>query len=290
MNISPNLYIIGAAKSGTTALSNLLSASSDIFVPSVKEPHFHVWEQVIGKIPYVVNNISEYEKLYKDDKASICRYRVDASVLYLPHYKVFCKNVKAYNSNNVKIIIILRDPLERAISAYKHSLRFDPDERDSFDAAVLNDSARRSGNPMLCYQWLSDYYEQVKMIKENFDDVLIIRSSDLRSTPEKTIKNICQFLAIENFEINSLDQQESNSESFSWKNGFVGVLLNKIFPSRYRYVIRENFPRCYHIIKFVTLKMFSSKEKKNIEIGEEVRNIFLEKKRLIEDYLGYRIS
>lgn len=289
MQDRPNLYIVGAAKSGTTALASLLAGSPDIFVPDVKEPHFHVAKQLKGKIPFLVESQSHYFDLYHNQAADKARYWLDASVLYMPYYREFCSSLKNHGLERVKIIIILRDPLQRALSAYKHSMRYDAAETDSFKEAVMKDDGRRSGNPMLCYQWLSDYYEPVKAIREQFKDVLVIRSIDLENNTQKVIDNIADFLSINSFTSRELKEKEANSVGFVWRKRSQGQFINRLFSARYRYILRNRFPSLYNKIRHLVVRCFTTTNSPEIVVDQEIEELFKKKRVLIEDYLGYRI-
>ena len=61
VNTLPNLFIVGAAKSGTTSLHNYLNQHSDVFMCTPKEPHFLINNE-IGKdrIPIGICSENEY--------------------------------------------------------------------------------------------------------------------------------------------------------------------------------------------------------------------------------------
>ena len=61
----PNLFIVGAAKSGTTSLHNYLNQHPDIFMCNPKEPHFLINKEIgVDRIPVGVTEKSEYEDLF----------------------------------------------------------------------------------------------------------------------------------------------------------------------------------------------------------------------------------
>ena len=74
LNTSPNLFIVGAAKSGTTSLHNYLNQHPDVFMCTPKEPHFLINNE-IGKerIPIGICSEDEYHNLFLRGKEK--RYR-----------------------------------------------------------------------------------------------------------------------------------------------------------------------------------------------------------------------
>jgi hypothetical protein len=115
---SPNLFIIGAAKAGTTALSNFLNRHEQIFMSENKEPNYFAKEALIkDKLYYdseIVNNKEDYLSLFNSAKEE--RFTGEASVSYL-FYSGTAKRIIEF-SPKAKIIVILRNPIERAISHY----------------------------------------------------------------------------------------------------------------------------------------------------------------------------
>ena len=115
--IWPNFYIVGAVKSGTTSLYAYLRQHPQVFLPTMKEPHFFTQPrpspEQIHLIQYVAD-IESYQHLYRGAD----RYpRIgDASPSYL-----WCEEaperIHAVQPE-ARIIVILRDPVQRAYAQY----------------------------------------------------------------------------------------------------------------------------------------------------------------------------
>ena len=91
MNL-PNLLIIGAAKSATTSLYNILSSHKDIFAPAFKEPHFFNIDDNFS------NGIDWYSQTYFNKKKNQ-KYILDGTPTYLYSLKAASlqrKDVKGY--------------------------------------------------------------------------------------------------------------------------------------------------------------------------------------------------
>src|ERR1700753_3266246 len=134
-SILPNFLIVGAAKSGTTSLFHYLKQHPDIFLPEFKEPHFFVSALVKNKVYSWIEEKQEYENLFAG--ASAYHKRGEASVTYLYYYKIAIPNILSLLGRSTKIIVILRNPVERALSAYNYTYKNNPSENNpSFEKAL----------------------------------------------------------------------------------------------------------------------------------------------------------
>ena len=111
----PNFFCIGAQKCGTTSLFNLLVEHEDIFLPSVKEDHFFDVDERFNK------GLDWYlDQYFKDANNE----KIVGSIT--PDYLFFNKCPKRiFNllGKDIKLIIILRNPVDRAYSHYLMSKR-----------------------------------------------------------------------------------------------------------------------------------------------------------------------
>ena len=128
----PNFMCIGAAKSGTTTLYDILKQHPEIFIPAFKEPHFF-------DIPENYNNgIKWYEKNYFRN--------INKKIIadFTPSY-FFEKQApeRIFNElgKDIKFVILLRHPVDRAYSHYLHSVR-DKNEDIGFEEALRKEDNR----------------------------------------------------------------------------------------------------------------------------------------------------
>lgn len=116
----PTFLIVGAAKCGTTSLFEYLGQHPDVFVPHCKEP------QYFSRAPYpaLARNDEEYARLFAGRRGE--KAVGEASVSYLCDEEAPGR-IKALIPE-AKIIILLRDPVERAYSLWwhMHHLGFEP--------------------------------------------------------------------------------------------------------------------------------------------------------------------
>ena len=256
-NKLPNFLNVGAAKSGTSSLHNYLNQHPEVFMPSynsegmkVKEPRFLIKDLVKHRLHNGVWSWVEYKSLFNDviDEKAIG----ESTVLYLYYYKDAIKNIKEKLGNDVKIIIMLRNPADRAYSAFQHVSRGFK-EQNSFEESLEMEDGRleREGNltPMVMYKDMGLYYEMVKAYQENFKDVHIVIYDDFRDDTESEMKKAYQFLGIsDNKDIDY--ETRHNIGGKRWKNNMMKHLLmrkntiksifKKIIPKGLRRGIRNN--------------------------------------------------
>src|SRR5881628_1693582 len=126
----PNFLIIGAAKSGTTSLYQYLRQHPEVYMSAVKETNWFAYEGQRDSW-YSVRTAEEYERLF--DGVTVQRAIGEASPQYMKS-AVAAKRIAA-RLPGVRLVAILRDPIDRAYSGYLNSLR-DAMERCSTDEAM----------------------------------------------------------------------------------------------------------------------------------------------------------
>jgi hypothetical protein len=202
----PNFLVIGAAKSGTTALCRLLRQHPQIFLPRHKEAHFFLWEH--GRRPdyrgpgddnlirLAVTERSAYEALFTE--AGDRPVRGEGSVFYL--YVPGTAERIARELPAVKLIALLRNPVQRALSAYQHLAR----ERritKSF-ARALEEEERYIAN---CYEptWhfsrCGFYHEQLRRYLDVFDrrQLGVYLHDDFQARPAEFLRDVLGFLGVD---------------------------------------------------------------------------------------------
>ena len=108
----PNFIIIGAGKSGTTSLAHQLGQHPDIFLSDPKEPHFFSINWHKG-IDWYLNIFS---------RANNCSAVGEASATYTlyPEYKDVPERMASVLGENVRLLYIVRNPVERMLSHCQH--------------------------------------------------------------------------------------------------------------------------------------------------------------------------
>jgi len=255
-NKLPNFLIVGAAKSGTSSLHNYLNQHKEVFMPSfnkkamkVKEPRFFIKDLVENRLHNGIWNWKEYQDLFndvKDEKAI-----GESSVLYLYYYELAIKNIKKYLGVQVKIIIVLRNPADRAYSAFQHVSRGFK-EKNSFEKALEIENGRMEREveltPMVMYREMGMYYEMVKAYIESFKDVHIVFYNDFKDNIESEIDKINNFLGISNdFEIDFITRHNVGGRRWKvekmkyvfMKDNLIKSILKFFIPSKLREGLRN---------------------------------------------------
>jgi len=203
----PNLLIIGAAKSGTTSLHNYLKQHPDFFMSDHKEPHFLINNEIgVKRIHKAVTTLSDYQEMFEG--SSEYKYRGESSVMYLPFPDIAIRNIKKYLNKDVKIIIMLRNPIERAFVGYLHNVRYNTSENLSFEEAIEKSEERyqkiNDMTPDTRYLHVGMYYNQVKKYMDEFGkNVHVVIYDDYVSNINGCIKRVFDFLNVNNIEIDS---------------------------------------------------------------------------------------
>ena len=200
----PTFFVVGAQKSGTTTIHDLLKQNINISLPEYKETHFFSRDYN--------NGIDWYLKQFSNQKYDI-RGEVDPSYMFFPNTY---KNIKEYVSDP-KFIFIFRKPLDRAYSHYMMSYSRGYEDL-SFVKALELEKERIDNDKELfsfsnhSYLLRSEYSKQILEFLKYFKDskTLFLKFEDLLNLEER--KNIyvkiCTFLNIDtsnniNFNVNS---------------------------------------------------------------------------------------
>jgi hypothetical protein len=226
----PNFMIVGAAKSGTSSLYNYLKQHPDIFMNDHKEPYFLIKDLVEHRVRNGIWSWEEYQSLFADVKAE--KLIGESTVLYLYFYKQAIRNIKKYIGKDVKIIIMLRNPTDRAYSAFQHVSRGFK-EQYSFEDALAIEGVRlkqdKNLTPMVMYKEMGMYYKMVKAYMDSFKNVHIIFYEDFRDNIELEMKKIYKFLGVSNnFEIDL--STKYNVGGKRWKNEKMKYIFMKENP------------------------------------------------------------
>lgn len=210
--VTPSFFLLGAAKAGTGAFIDLLAAQPGIFVAPRKESNYFA---LGGRPPRFtgpgddagINRRSiwrqeEYEALFRD--AAPGQLAGEASVIYLasPTAAAAIRN----EVPDARLVAILRDPVERAFSAYRHMRRDGREEHAEFREALAAEPGRVAAGwePIWHYERLGRYAEQLGAWLEYFPrrQMHLIRYERFRDAPRSVLVEACRFLDVEakNFE------------------------------------------------------------------------------------------
>jgi hypothetical protein len=192
----PNFLIIGAMKSGTSALYYYLEQHPQIYMSPVKEPNFFCLEGQENPDPKSISDSETYRRLFKG--ASDERALGEASHCYL--YKAQAvERIKSYVPE-AKLIAILRNPIDRAYSHFLHMVRNGTERITDFAQSLQEDESglHRERTPQ-DYFGRGFFHAQLKRYFANFprDQIRIYLYDDLNSAPIDTLQDAFRFLGVD---------------------------------------------------------------------------------------------
>ncbi len=192
----PNFLVIGAMKSGTTALYYYLEQHPQVYMSPVKEPNFFCrWEQESSDSK-PITRIEGYQDLFKD--VSNERAIGEASHCYL--YEPEAAARIQQHVPDAKLVAILRNPVDRAYSHFLHMVRNGTEPLTDFAQAIRKEATGvlQTGS-FQDYVGRGRYYEQLKRYFDAFDQrqIKIYLYEDLSNAPTDTLQDIFRFLGVD---------------------------------------------------------------------------------------------
>ena len=209
--MKPNLFIVGQPKTGTTALHQFLGQHPEIYMSSIKEPHFFCADfhlesdRAYGKQRfYDFRSESAYLQLFS--KAKNVKIAGESSTNYL-YSQVAAE--KIYNFNpDAKIIIVLREPAKFLYSLHSHYVKFTEENEPDFLTASALETKRKQEEALsprvtspsyLYYSQRVQYYQQVKRYCDRFkpEQIKVIIFEEFKSANERIFREVLDFLGVE---------------------------------------------------------------------------------------------
>ena len=203
----PDFLIIGAAKSGTTALYHYLNQHPQVYMSPEKEPRFFALEgqrpdfrgpadhRGINRCRFT--SAEAYSELFRGISAE--KTAGEASTLYL--YSPRAPENIARHAPEAKLIAVLRNPVDRAYSAFTFMLRDSREPLDDFSLALADEQRRIAENwgPEYHYRQRGFYYPQLKRYFEKFgrERVRVYLYDDLMEDPGSVVRDMFRFLEVD---------------------------------------------------------------------------------------------
>jgi Sulfotransferase family len=210
----PDFFIVGHAKSGTTALYEMLRRHPQIFLPENKEPQFFArnlhppssadGRPVPGQTGRRVETLADYLALYA---AAQPGQRVgDASTFYLWSHDAPARIARAQPS--ARIVAILREPARFIDSLHRQMLKNHTETERDLRSALALEADRRRGERIppsafwpaaLFYAERVRYVEQLRRYHAVFprEQVLVLIYDDFRADNEATVRRVLRFLDVD---------------------------------------------------------------------------------------------
>lgn len=190
----PNLFIIGASKCGTTSLAAYLAEHPEIFISTPKEIHY------FSNPTY---SLAKYEKIFRNAGP---QHKVvgEASTSYI-YFKQAVPTILEYNSN-AKIIVMLRNPIDRLHSAFYEGLKTgrhrisDIRKLWRLRAETIEDDPEFLTRPSLIVPKdnfkLGAQVERLYTVAPDRSKILTILFEDLMADTKNVYENVLNFLNV----------------------------------------------------------------------------------------------
>ncbi len=202
----PNFLIVGTPKAGTTAIYDYLQQHPQIFMSAVKEPYFFMMEgrevDFTGPgdreaLSHVVTSMDEYQALFADVKdeiaigeGSTCYLRDESSAGRIRQHLP-----------DVRIVIGLRNPVDRAFSSYSHLRRDGRETIEDFEQALKEEPKRIEAGyePLWHYAQSGLYYESLQRFYSLFpkENIFLYLFEDLKADAPGLMRSLYEFLGVE---------------------------------------------------------------------------------------------
>lgn len=254
--MQPSFFIVGAAKAGTTTLYHALAIHPEVFLsPRVKETNYFALNGAPAAYTDCgarevnatsVHKSEAYRALFRDAGDRICG-EVCPSYLYYPQAAAAIHVAHP----TAKIIMCLRDPVDRAFSAYRHMQSIGSERAPNFEAALALEEEHIRDNWQFIAHYLacSSYYRQVKRYFDLFgpENVLVVDFEDLKRTPIQVLNRIEHFIGASPTHGDS--DIATKNRTIVIKNRVARrcistlnasrVVLRPFIPKRYRHYLRD---------------------------------------------------
>jgi Sulfotransferase domain len=215
----PDFLIAGVPKAGTTALHAALTPHPQLFLSAVKEPKFFLSD---GRPPTTggpgdvqtyqehVWRRADYERLFAGAPAGA--RRGEATPFYLHDLDAHERIQKLIP--DARIVLLLRDPVDRAHSNWTHLWNAGLEPEADFLAACRAEPERVAAGwaPFWHYAGLGQYGRQLAHLYRFFprEQVLLLRYRELKDAPAVTLDRVCTFLGVDTGVLAAIPRENVN--------------------------------------------------------------------------------
>jgi Sulfotransferase family len=231
MGLWPNFFIVGAAKAGTTSLYAGLRQHPDVFMSYPKEPHFFTQVNPPAELRWhfeAYASPQRYLGLFEGSRGF--KAVGEASTSYLWHPQVAWRIRRQVP--DARIIIALRDPIERAYSHYLMHVREGIQPLDFYDA-LQEDLGRTDPAWAISHFYVGkgQYARQVRRYLEVFgpDRVRIVLFDDLERDARAQLGEIARFLGLDPKPLTSTESGKALNPYRAPRGGWAQRLAGSTF-------------------------------------------------------------
>ena len=268
--IWPNFFIVGAQRAGTTSLYHYLKEIPGVHMSRVKEPSYFAPNFVRRDPGRFLRDKKEYLRLFENARGYIAVGEASPMYLWDPDApKLIHQTVP-----HARIIMILRDPIERAYSHYLLKKKYRGGMKSSFYDELMRDyksqeklfdykSEEKLFGRSNMYVEPGMYYEQVKRYFDIFgrEQVKVIIFEEFVQHPVQTVNEVLAFLGV-NYTVTAVKEQYNpysvpRSSLALWIFGFFRQLRARNIKT---YQIATLLP--HSLIESLSDKMFFKRKQK----------------------------
>lgn len=219
MTTLPNFLIIGAAKSGTTTLHAMLRKHPDIFLPEEKDFKFFDDDENYQK------GNEWYLNYFKKTQGQKVIGEANSEYLFS---KKAAQRIREDLGEDVKLIAIIRNPIDRSFSEYLHQKRYNV-AHHSFDKYIEPES-----DLFDTIIGRSQYSKHIQNYWSIFpkENIKIVVLEELKKNPQGELNKIYDFLGVSSIQIEQLTQaNKAYTPKYKWLNDIVlqPNILRKFF-------------------------------------------------------------
>jgi hypothetical protein len=190
----PNLFVVGAMKSGTTYLNKLLGSHPAIFMCSPEEPSYFVDPAQLQRLwPEAWDwgfwhGEEHYLGLFKAAGDAILIGEASTNYAKLPLVTGVPERIKKFN-RDARFLYLMRDPIERTISHYWHMVRYHAEYRPMLDA--IREEPQ--------YIDVSHYAMQLRPYLDQFgaSSIMTLTFEQLTTNPSETMNTVYDWLGVD---------------------------------------------------------------------------------------------
>lgn len=293
----PNLFIVGTAKAGTTSLYSYLEKHPDVFMSPIKEPHYFskdircknftqqecmnacfdikkylAKDKLEKKHIAFVDNLEDYFQLFREAKNEKIIGEISTGYLYS---KIAAQEIFKVNPD-AKILIVLRDPVQRVYSHWKMNIASGRESvKTSIVDAINNDyhSKDKGYCKSHLYIELGQYFEQIKRYTELFpkENIQILYFEDLTKATDSFMDKVYTFLDINSLKNNYEKENVSVALKYSWlKQLNSKIKISRLIPKNLKNVLKQllgttKFPKLSYEEQNLIYSQYFKEDIENIE-------------------------
>ncbi len=249
-----DFFIAGAAKSGTTSLLRYLAGYDEVMTHQQPEMTFFSSDFEYSKgFNYALGR-------YFPERETCATQKLIAKDATAFYEQEFASRILKHN-DNVKLVLVLRNPIDRAYSSYWYSRRRGWENKANFEEALAAESERNTKKDVYwgktAYLFRGVYYPHVKNILEltGDDGLRVVLQEDLKNDPEEVCRSLMEWFG--------LDLEESLGGATSKKLNIAGAPRSVLVARGIAWFFSANNPVKRTLRRIIPLK-WSDNVKRNL--------------------------